>query len=76
MNNTIKQVSEIAKQVELCLYKLVIDKENHMNECDCDSLNCDGIKYDFSNTLPHNAVEARVFCLNCGGMITPNEMEM
>jgi hypothetical protein len=70
MKETIKFLQEQTNQAEERLLKVVMDLDNHMNECDC----CGPNRYDFSNTLPPN--EVQVYCLGCGGMITPNEMEM
>ena len=48
---------------ERSLYKDVIDKDNHMNECQCN----DNYEYSFINTIDSN--EITEFCLNCGGYI-------
>ena len=67
MKDSIKFLGEQTNQAEIRLRREVMNLENHMNDCNCDN----GVKYDFSNTLPH--YEDNVYCLNCGGIITPNE---
>jgi len=71
MKEHIKQIGEIANQIEVRLYHKVIDLENHMSECDCPI--GESCWYDFVNTVPHN--EIHKFCLNCGGYIDASDLE-
>lgn len=66
MKKEIRQLGEKANKIEVKLYNMVCDFENHMNECDCD----DAVKYDFVNIIGH--FEVHTYCLNCGGYIEPN----
>ena len=63
MNENIKQLGEKANKLEVELYNMVMDLDNHMNECDCD----DATYYDFCNTI--SPKDETIFCLNCGGII-------
>jgi hypothetical protein len=67
MKAEIKAIGEIANQVEVKLYREVVDLDNFATECDCD----DCVTYNFSNTQPHS--EFHVVCLNCGGHVLPKK---
>ncbi len=65
MDKKIKKLSYRAVLAEKRLYNAVVDLNNFMNECKCDS----STKHIFRNVIRHD--NPYIFCLNCGGYIEP-----
>ena len=67
MRKKIKQLGEKANKLEVKLYNMVMDLDNHMNECNCE-VGDDCAYYDFCNIASCHGTT--IFCLNCGGIVT------
>jgi len=57
----IKRVHKTAILFEEILYRLIGEKDNHMNVCACE----ERVSHNFINTEKIN----NIFCLNCGGYV-------
>lgn len=66
MNKEVRQHYHRVVANEEVLYELIVDKENHMNECSCNNRK----SYNFINSQKLN----NIYCLNCGGYIEPGEI--
>lgn len=67
MDKEIEELREEREKIELLLYEKVMEKDNHMNPCDCDN----SVVYHFINFLPDSEITS--FCLNCGGFVEDGE---
>lgn len=63
MELIIKTLEEHTIRLENELFRVLMELDNHMNDCECEERK----PHYFHNILPHN--EHCIFCLGCGGML-------